>query len=206
VNDYSELVVQLVAPSNANSFSFDFQFFSAEYPVYVCTEYNDEFLVLQESQSEFGGQLTNIAFDMQMNPITINNGFFTVCQNNTDKTSPNYKYTQNCKQPVTQFNGTGFEDPPGGGGGFNIPCMVDQDCFGIGACVNQMCQIGPSGDIPGGSTGWLTTMSPVTPGEPVTLHFIIFDEGDHILDSAVLIDNFHWGATSVMQPSTNPVQ
>ena len=54
----NELVVTLKAPTNANSFSFDFQFFSAEYPQYVCTEFNDEFLVMQESQSEFGGMLT----------------------------------------------------------------------------------------------------------------------------------------------------
>ncbi len=175
VNDYSELVVKLKAPSNANSFSFDFQFFSAEYPVYVCTEFNDEFLVLQESASEFNNQATNIAFDMQKNPVTVNNGFFTVCENDNSKPQ-----TQHCTHPVSGINGTGFEDPPGGG-------------FGFG------------GDIPGGSTGWLTTTSPVTPGEDVTLHFIIFDEGDHILDSAVLIDNFQWSATPLSQPSTQPI-
>lgn len=48
----------------------------------------------------------------------------------------------------------------------------------------------------GGGTGWLTTTSPVTPGETITLKFVIFDEGDHILDSAVLIDNFRWLSSS----------
>lgn len=181
VNDYTELVVKLKAPSNANSFSFDFQFFSAEYPVYVCTEFNDEFLVLQESHDEFGGSLTNIAFDSAKNAITINNGFFTVCTNDNSKPQ-----TQHCKHPVTGINGTGFEDVAGGGLG---------GLFG-----------GLGGDIPGGSTGWLTTKSPVTPGEEVTLHFIIFDEGDHILDSAALIDNFRWGAVAVMTPMTTPIQ
>ncbi len=200
VNDYTELVVKLRAPTNVNSFSFDFQFFSAEYPVYVCTEFNDEFLVLQESNSEFP-QATNIAFDNQMNPVTINNGFFTVCTNDTSKPQ-----TQHCTMPVSGINGTGFEDPPGGGGGSGFPCSTTADCFGLGACVGGMCQLGgASGSIPGGSTGWLTTTSPVTPGEDVTLHFIIFDEGDHILDSAALIDNFRWGTSVVMTPTTGPI-
>ena len=48
----------------------------------------------------------------------------------------------------------------------------------------------------GGGTGWLTTTSPVTPGETITLRFIVFDEGDHILDSAVILDNFRWQTTA----------
>jgi hypothetical protein len=198
VNDYTELVIKLTAPTNVNSFSFDFQFLSAEYPVFVCTQYNDEFLVLQESHAEFG-MPTNIAFDMHMNPITVNSGFFTVCTNDTSKPQ-----TQHCTHPVSDINGTGFEDSPTGGG-LPIPCMTAADCFGIGMCVSGMCQIGGLG-IPGGSTGWLTTTSPVSPGEDVTLHFIVFDEGDHVLDSAALIDNFRWGTSVVMTPTTNPIQ
>ena len=202
VNDYTELVVKLHAPTNVNSFSFDFQFFSAEYPVYVCTSFNDEFLVLQESSGEFQSA-TNIAFDMQHNPVTVNNGLFTVCTN-----APSQPYTQHCTHPVTGINGTGYEDPPGGAGG-GIPCMTNNDCslFGV-QCVMGMCNLGGLGGsgIPGGSTGWLTTTSPVTPGEDVTLHFIIFDEGDHILDSSALIDNFRWGTSVVTTPSTNPIQ
>jgi hypothetical protein len=171
VNDYTELVVKLKAPTNATSLSFDFQFFSAEYPDFVCTEYNDEFLVLQESAAEFP-MPANIAFDMHNNAITVNSGFFTVCTNDPSKTQ-----TQHCTQPVSGIAGTGFEDAAGG--------------F--------------AGDIPGGGTGWLTTTSPVKPGESVTLHFIIFDEGDHILDSAALVDNFRWGATAIAAPSTTPI-
>ncbi len=44
----------------------------------------------------------------------------------------------------------------------------------------------------GGGTGWLTTTSPVEPGETITLRFIVFDEGDRIYDSSVLLDNFRW--------------
>jgi hypothetical protein len=183
VNDYTELVVRLTAPTNVSSFSFDFQFLSAEYPFFVCTPFNDEFLVLQESQGEFNNISTNIAFDMQKNPITVNNGFFTVCQNDTSKPQ-----TQHCTQPLTQIAGTGFEDPPVQG-------------------MTPLCEpYTPQTKIPGGATGWLTTTSPVTPREDVTLHFIIFDEGDHILDSAALIDNFRWGTSVVSAPQTNPIQ
>jgi hypothetical protein len=168
VNDYTEYVLKLKAPMNANSFSFNFMFLSAEYPEYVCTMFNDEFLVLQESKNEFSTP-TNIAFDMQKNPVTINNGFFTVCQND-----PSKPQTQHCTKPVSDIAGTGYETTEFG----STPI--------------------------GGGTGWLTTTSPVTPGEEVTLHFIVFDEGDGILDSAAVIDNFQWGSAPVDGPVTIP--
>jgi hypothetical protein len=200
VNDYTELVLKLHAPTNVRSFSFDFQFFSAEYPTYVCSKFNDEFLVLQDSKEEFQ-MPTNIAFDMHNNPVTVNNGFFTVCTND-----PSKPYTQRCTQSVSDIMGTGYEDSPrlvttrGS-------CTTTADCtkwWPSYTCMNQTCTISQStGQIPGGSTGWLTTTSPVTPGEDVTLHFIIFDEGDHILDSSVLIDNFRWGTSAV--PCANTI-
>jgi hypothetical protein len=64
---------------------------------------------------------------------------------------------------------------------------------------------GLPGAIPGGSTGWLSTTAPIQPGEDVILRFVIFDEGDGVLDSAVLLDNFQWGAATVMGPSTGPI-
>ena len=58
-------------------------------------------------------------------------------------------------------------------------------CSNYGASPNGMC---------GGSTGWLTTTAPVNPGEEITLHFSIWDTGDHAWDSTVLMDNFRWSA------------
>jgi hypothetical protein len=54
----------------------------------------------------------------------------------------------------------------------------------------------------GGGTGWLTTTAPVSPGETATLRLILFDEGDHLFDSAVLIDNFQWQLTPASAPMT----
>jgi hypothetical protein len=44
------------------------------------------------------------------------------------------------------------------------------------------------------ATGWLQTRSNVLPGEELTLRFAIWDAGDAVLDSTVLIDNFTWDA------------
>ncbi|MGZ3440386.1 MAG: choice-of-anchor L domain-containing protein, partial [Polyangia bacterium] len=172
VHDYTELVLQLHAPSNVQSFSFDFQFFSGEYPNYVCTQYNDEFLAIVQSSKTYPTP-TNISFDMQKNPITVNAGFFTVCSNSTKP------QTMHCMHPPSDNNGTGYETT-----GSPIPLP---------------------GEVPGGSTGWLSTTAPIQPNEDVTLRFVIFDEGDGVLDSAVLLDHFQWGASTVMGPSTGPI-
>jgi hypothetical protein len=108
VHDYTEYVLTLKAPTNVQSFSFQFQFFSAEYPEFVCTAYNDEFLVIIQSSKTYP-TATNISFDANKNPITVNSGFFTICQNGS---SPQ---TMNCKQGVDQIAGTGYEDDDGSG-------------------------------------------------------------------------------------------
>jgi hypothetical protein len=77
-----------------------------------------------------------------------------------------------CTKPVTQLAGTGYEDDDG------------------------------TGTPIGGGTGWLTTTSPVTPGETATVRFIIFDEGDHIYDSSVIIDNFQFQVQGSTGPNT----
>jgi hypothetical protein len=57
------------------------------------------------------------------------------------------------------------------------------------------------------SSGWLTTQASIEPGEQFTLEFMIWDAGDGILDSSVLIDHFVWiGGTASSPPSTQPVQ
>jgi hypothetical protein len=56
-------------------------------------------------------------------------------------------------------------------------------CGNYGQSPNGMC---------GGATGWLTTTAPVNPGEVITLHYSIWDTGDHVWDSTVLLDNFRW--------------
>jgi endoglucanase len=54
----------------------------------------------------------------------------------------------------------------------------------------------------GGATPTLTASTPITPG-PHSIYFSIFDQGDHILDSAVFIDNLSFG--HVADPATDCV-
>src|SRR6185312_11897893 len=95
-----------------------------EYPNYVCTMYNDEFLAIVQSTTTYPTP-TNISFDSGMHPITVNSGFFTVCTNSTKP------QTMHCMHPPSDNAGTGYETT-----GSPIPIP---------------------GDVPGGSTGWLST-------------------------------------------------
>jgi hypothetical protein len=71
-----ELVVR--APSNAHGFSFNFNFFTYEWPVYICSKYNDFFVALL-SPIPMGQSDGNISFDTQGNPVSVNNAFIEVC-------------------------------------------------------------------------------------------------------------------------------
>lgn len=84
VFDSVKLSVTLRAPSNALGISFRSRFFTAEYPEWICTQFNDFFLVLLSSINynyiiPFD---QNIVFDTLGNPVSVNNGFFTTCQPN----------------------------------------------------------------------------------------------------------------------------
>jgi hypothetical protein len=51
-----------------------------------------------------------------------------------------------------------------------------------------------------GATSWLETKSPLVAGETITIQFMIWDTGDHDLDSTVLVDNWKWE----VEPTTGP--
>ena len=85
INDSVHLHIKMRAPKNAQGFSFDFRFFSREYPYYVCSRFNDFFLTLltDESGKPIAGVNPdgNISFDKAGNPVSVNNAFFTTCAN-----------------------------------------------------------------------------------------------------------------------------
>lgn len=54
-----------------------------------------------------------------------------------------------------------------------------------------------------GATSWLETKAPVVPGETITLQFVVWNTGDHILQTTVLLDNFLWDAAPSTAPSTD---
>ncbi len=53
-----------------------------------------------------------------------------------------------------------------------------------------------------GGTDWVTTQAPVIPGEIITLSFEIFDLGDGVLDSGVLLDRFRWSLEDPDDPES----
>jgi hypothetical protein len=93
--DTSTLLLTLDVPAWSSSFSFDFNFMSAEYPEWVGSVYNDFF----EANLASGAFTGNISFDAVGGPININNAFFTVTSS-------------------AALTGTGFDNGVGGGTGW----------------------------------------------------------------------------------------
>ncbi len=56
------------------------------------------------------------------------------------------------------------------------------------------------------ATGWLETKAAVTPGEDAELRFVIWDAGDHLRGSTVLLDDFKWIADPGTKPETIRVE
>lgn len=76
IQDCHQITLTLKAPRWAKSFSFDFNFFSSEYPEYVNKNYNDTFYAIIEAASTNKGASTNIAFDARGHSIEVDNNYF----------------------------------------------------------------------------------------------------------------------------------
>ena len=181
VHDYTELRMTIHAPINAGSFSFDFAFFSEEYPVYICQGFNDTFLAIQYSQQFPSGD--QIAYDANNHRINVNNSFFQDCQACTTNACPGWQSGVNIACP----NGTG-----------RLAGTFYDVALGPSTAPPSNC----NEKWGSGGTDWLTTTSPIKPGETFTLSWIVFDENDGILDSAVILDHFRWHSATLASPVT----
>jgi hypothetical protein len=186
-NDSVMLVLKLRAPTNVRAFSYNSYFLSAEYPEYVCSSYNDQFVALVDTPSGTPSPIPN-PVDKNLStyiqggsqwPIGINvakgTNLFSVCA--PELSNPCWISKVNsasCSLGTSELAGTGFEAP---------------------SALNEKCTIG-------GGTHWLTTAGNVIPGQIVELRIAIWDVGDLAYDSTALIDGFQWlpGATP---PGTN---
>ena len=79
-NDYVELRFELDVPPDVISFSYDFAFFSTEYPYYSGSAFNDMYIGWLESEAWTG----NISFDATGNPISLNAGFLEYADDGAD--------------------------------------------------------------------------------------------------------------------------
>ncbi len=191
VKDVAALKLQIKVPKNAKGISFDFNFHSGEWPEFVCTKYNDAFIAYLTSSALTGGKPDNISFDAMGNTVSVNNGFFDRCTPNA-KTACNGgpfggSITAACAGGESELGGTGFEDK------------------GVYCGLNLITGTGPT-TTGGGATGWLTSKAPVTPGELITIEFMIWDTGDTAFDSSVLIDHLTWEPTATVTGTGRPPQ
>jgi hypothetical protein len=170
------LVFRLRAPTNSRAFSFNSYFFSAEYPEYVCSSFNDQFIALVDTPTGVPTPIANPADKNLMTyvkngqkwPIGINiakgTDLFSVCESqitNPGCFDPDVS-NASCSLGAAQLLGTGFDKPSGS------PCTI------------------------GGGTFWLTSAGNVIPGAIVEIRVAIWDVGDQAFDSLALIDGFKW--------------
>jgi hypothetical protein len=179
-HDGAALEVELRVPTNAHGLAFDFNFFTYEWPNYVCSVFNDFFVALLEPfpAKQLDG---NISFDSMGNPISVNNAFLDVCGCPGNPPQP-------CKAGGKLFNcALGNSELLGTGFGF------DAGAFSIDH----------------GATSWLTSQAPVTPSgkksSVIKLRWGVYDSGDDALDSTTLIDRFRWILKAGVPVATEPV-
>lgn len=184
-NDSVMLYLRLRAPTNAKAFSFNSYFLSAEYPEFVCTSFNDQFIALVDTPNGTPSPIPNpidknlLTYTQggQQWPIGINiakgTTLFAVCDSKA--TNPlcwdSDVSSSSCSLGSAQLMGTGFE-----------------------AGLFDTCTIG-------GGTFWLTTAGNVIPGDIVELRIAIWDVGDSAFDSLAIIDGFQW-LTNATLPGT----
>jgi hypothetical protein len=187
-NDPVMLTFRVRVPTNALSFKLYTNFYSAEFPEWTCSSFNDFFVVLLDSQ--YAGDPPNpmdknLAFytppnSMMKIPVGVNlghgnTGLFTQCVNGTTGCSGQSGSISTCVG-TNLLAGTGFDDPN--------PNSCDPN------------------SLEGGATGWLETRGNVVPGEIITLRIAIWDTSDHAWDSLAVVDGFQW-STEVATPGTD---
>ena len=102
-HDGAAIRLVIRVPTNAQSFTFETNFFSYEFPDYICSEFNDTFVVEMAPAPKGASTGGNIAFDTQGNPISVNNALLQVCD---PQTAGGKQFT--CPLGSSTLSGTGF--------------------------------------------------------------------------------------------------
>ena len=159
-HDGVALELKIRVPASAKSLSFSHQLFTSDYSQYVCSQYNDVFVVLMDPKPA-GNTDNNIVFDAHGDSLGVNSAsLLRAC---TPSTAGGLTFA--CPLGPSSLTGTGFEAKA--------------------------------------ATGWLTTTVPVQGGSDITLRFAVWDSGDGILDTTVLVDELAF--SSIPAAATNTV-
>jgi hypothetical protein len=186
-HDSVMLVLTMRAPTNARAFSFNSYFFSAEYPEFVCSNFNDQYIALVDTPTGTPQPIPNpvdknlMTFTQggQKWPVAINiaagTSVFSVCDaaSKTGACQGTQVSMLSCGQGAAGLAGTGFDKPT------SATCLV------------------------GGGTYWLTTAGNVVPGQLLQLRIAIWDVSDAEYDSTALLDGFQWLANATLPGTTN---
>lgn len=179
IDDDIGLDLKIRAPTNATGYSFSFKFYSFEFPEWVCNEFNDQFIALV-NPAPTGSLNGNISFDSMHNPVSVNLGFFDVCdpKDQSEYTGPSLPNPY-CPKGTSELIGTGFD----------------------------IWDIGYKNSISAGATSWLQSQAPIQGGAEFSIRFAMWDTGDQDYDSSTLIDNFQWIATAgTVSVGTTPIE
>jgi len=102
-HDGAALELEIRVPTNVKSFRIDQNFFTVEFPGYVCSKYNDFYVLDMEPKvPEYPDG--NVAFDAEGNPISVNNALLQVCE---PRTIDGREYK--CPLGPSSLEGTGFD-------------------------------------------------------------------------------------------------
>ena len=194
IADDVALELQVRVPTNAAGYTFNLKFYSFEFPDWVCDThgYNDQFVALVSppptgSYVPSGSTFGNVSFDSNNHPVSVNLGFFDVCDPSTPQ-----RFAANCRKTA----------------GATCPALPSSYCpLGVGDLQGTGFDVWHTTVGPAGATRWLVTQAPAQPGAVITIRFAIWDAGNGQFDSTVLLDNFHWIATGgTVAVGTTPAQ
>lgn len=175
------LELEIKVPTNAQSFGLEFDFYTTEFPYYVCNVFNDSFAVLLSSQHPSVPKNGSIAFDEQGNSIDANSAMLEVCDPDDAVKNPHALFFP-CSKGPQELLGTGFD-------------------------VNDYRDGAPPRKQLAGATGWLRTSSAIVPGETIRLRLAIWDRADEARDSTAVVDHFEWSFSQAPEvPVTVVVQ
>ncbi|MEO8549322.1 MAG: MopE-related protein [Kofleriaceae bacterium] len=181
-NDPVMLALLVRVPVNAKSFTLQANFFSAEFPEWVCSPYDDYFVVLLDS-TYMGATPNpadkNIAFYQAMNSQTKYPVGVNLAYGNTG-------LFQQCVSGATGCSSSGGQQ-----GTITCPSMLDLVGTGLDTPDPGRCD---ASSVQGGGTGWLTTTGNVVGGEIMLLRVAIWNTSDESFQSLVVLDNFQWSA------------
>jgi hypothetical protein len=173
------LKLRLRVPTNAFSLSLAANLLTAEFPEWVCSSYNDRFVVLLNSAAQTNPADGNLAVytspgDLRY-PVGVNlakddTGLFRQCRNGTIGCNTDTPSTISTCTDTAELAGSGFDEPSPG-------------------CDDP--------DTVGGATGWLVIRGNVTPGEVAELSIALWDSRDAIYDTVVILDALAWGRDPV---------